>query len=129
MTNLTFTAGAMLTVIRPTGGHTYDKLGDALPSEASHEIGPCGIADTHGRINLEDDGTARWVGTVTVEVQVRGRGDNAILPDVQAGDKIRLPSGEIGLVVQPPEVPRNPFTGWIPYVRFTLASPGYAPAV
>lgn len=126
MTNLTFDAGATLTVVRPTSGPRTNKLGDRQPAQVSHPIGPCSIVDSHGRVNLGDDGTARWVGTVTVEVQVDNR--TGELPDVVAGDRIVLPSGEVAIVVQPPEVPRNPFTGWIPYLRFTLASPGYSPA-
>lgn len=127
MTNLTFDAGVTLTVLRHAR-NLDDKLGDAQPIESSHSIGPCGIIDSRGRVNLEDDGTARWVGTVTVEVQVDNHSDKP-LPDVQVGDKIRLPNGETGLVVQPPSVPRNPFTGWIPYLHFVMATPGYVPAL
>lgn len=117
--SLDFTAGATLTVKRATGASAYDKLGDAQPVDTSHEIGPCGLIDSHGQVNHNSDGTARWVGTVTVEAPPDS--------DVKVLDRILLPSGEEGLVIQPPERPRNPFTGWTPYITFRMATPGYTP--
>lgn len=122
MTNLFFDAGSMLTVTR---GGTTNKLGDVTDKAVSHQIGPCGIVDSRGNVNLEEDGTARWVGTVTVEVQIDS--DSGELPDVKVTDQIILPNGDTGIVIQPPEVPRNPFTGWVPFLRFSMSTPGYKP--
>ena len=119
MTDLDFPHGATLTVMR-ANGPSYDKLGNLADTTESHEIGPCSIVDQHGTIDYAEDGTARWVGTVDVQAPPQS--------DVKAADKIRLPNGDVALVVKPPERPRNPFTGWTPFIQFTIAAPGYTPA-
>lgn len=117
MTDLFFDAGATLTVV-PLAG--FDMFGDPLGYAEEYDIGPCSIVDSHGQVQQSEDGHARWVGTVDVQAP----------PDtkLKVTDKIRLPNGTIGVVTQPPEKPVNPFTGWAPFVRFTMASPGYTPA-
>lgn len=115
-----FPHGALLTVVRPTGTIAYDKLGDRLPVEESHQIGPCSIVDSHGQIDLSDEGNPRWVGTVDVEAPPSN--------DVRVTDRVKLPNGDVALVIKPPERPRNPFTGWEPFVKFTLSYPGLTPA-
>lgn len=120
MNSLQFDNGSTLTIVRVSDGPTWDKLGDRQNTEISHAVGPCSIVDSHGRVNLNDDGTAQWVGTVTVEAPPES--------DVKVTDRVILPSGEPALVVQPPERPVNPFTGWCPFLKFTLASPGYVPS-
>lgn len=115
--SLDFTAGATLTV-RRSEGEAFDRLGDKQALDTTHEIGPCGIIDSHGQVNHSEDGTARWVGSVTVEAPPDS--------DVKVLDRITLPSGEEGIVIQPPERPRNPFTGWTPFITFRMATPGYA---
>lgn len=117
---LDFPHGSILQVIRPVTV-AVDKLGDRLPTEAAHNIGPCSIVDSHGNIDYADDGTARWIGTVDVEAPPGS--------DIRAADRVRLPNGDIALVVRPPERPRNPFTGWEPFVKFTLTAPGMTPAL
>ena len=119
MTDLDFPHGANLTVMRPTGP-SYDKLGNVADATESHTIGPCSIVDQHGTIDYAEDGTARWVGTVDVQAPPES--------DVKAADKIALPNGDVAIVVKPPERPRNPFTGWTPFIQFTIAAPGYTPA-
>lgn len=119
MTDLDFPHGAHLTVMRSTGP-SYDKLGNVADATESHTIGPCSIVDQHGTIDYAEDGTARWVGTVDVQTPPES--------DVKAADKIALPNGDVAIVVKPPERPRNPFTGWTPFIQFTIAAPGYTPA-
>lgn len=116
MSHLEFDAGSTLTILR-SSGPSWDKLGDRAPQEQSHEIGPCSIVDSHGQVDLATDGTARWVGTISVEAPPAS--------DVRVTDKVRLPNGLVAMVVQPPVRPVNQFTGWSPFVQFTLASPGY----
>lgn len=115
-----FPHGAELTVVRPTGATAYNKLGDRMDTEVSHQIGPCSIIDSHGQVNHADDGTARWVGTVDVEAPPD--------TDITVTDRVILPNGDTAMVVKPPERPRNPFTGWVPFTKFTLSSPGLTPA-
>ena len=114
MTDLDFPHGAHLTVMRSTGP-SYDKLGNVADATESHTIGPCSIVDQHGTIDYAEDGTARWIGTVDVQAPPES--------DVKAADKIGLPNGDVAIVVKPPEWPRNPFTGWTPFVQFTIAAP------
>lgn len=116
---ITFDHGATLIVYR-SATVAYDKLGDRLPTELSHTIGPCGLVDSHGNVEIDTDGLAKWVGTVDVEAHPDA--------DIQAGDRVELPNGDRALVITPPERPMNPFTGWRPYCKFTLASPGYVDA-
>lgn len=116
MSDLYFNAGATLTVHRDKG---YTKLGDPIAGSGSHTIGPCSPVDTHGHVDYENDGTAKWVGTV----QVQAPADS----DVQVNDEITLPNGERGRVTEPPTRPVNPFTGWSPFIQFTIATPGYSP--
>jgi hypothetical protein len=117
---LDFPAGSTLTVIRPTDT-PYDKHGDRQAVTVSHTIGPCSIVDSHGQVNHADDGTAKWVGTIDVEAPPG--------TDVTIHDRIRLPNGDVAVVIRPPERPRNPFTGWEPFVKFTLTAPGTTPAL
>lgn len=119
MTDLDFPHGANLSVMR-SSGPVYDKLGNMSDATEVHEIGPCSIVDQHGTIDYAEDGTARWIGTVDVQAPPES--------DVKAADKIGLPNGDVAIVVKPPERPRNPFTGWTPFVQFTIAAPGYTPA-
>lgn len=119
MTDLDFPHGAHLTVRRSTGP-AYDKLGNRADTAEEHTIGPCSIVDQHGTIDYAEDGTARWVGTVDVQAPPES--------DVKVTDKIELPNGDVAIVIKPPERPRNPFTGWTPFIQFTISAPGYTPA-
>lgn len=119
MTHLHFEAGSMLNVLR-NHGESWDHLGDKVINETVHPIGPCSIVDSHGRVELANDGVAKWVGTISVEAPPDS--------DVHVLDRIQLPNGVVAMVVQPPERPVNQFTGWCPFVKFTLASPGYLPS-
>lgn len=119
-TDLDFPHGSTLTVLRTTNEVAYNDLGDTFDTEESHDIGPCSIVDTHGTINYTEDGAAKWVGTVDVQAPPEA--------DVKVTDQIILPNGDKAIVIKPPERPRNPFTGWTPFIQFTLAAPGYEPA-
>lgn len=115
--DLSFPAGAMLPVTRRAV--TYDPLGGSTPEiQSVGVIGPCSTVGTHGQYSNDDaNGRGKWVGTVDIQAP----------PDrdiVKAGDFIELPSGELGVVTTTPDRPVNPFTGWAPYIRFTIANPG-----
>lgn len=116
--DLSFPAGSMLTVER-VGAVAYDNMGDRLDTSTSHNIGPCSVVGSSGRVDWEQDGSARWVGTVDVQAPPEA--------DVMVTDRVHLPNGEYGVIVTPPQRPRNPFTGWTPFIQFTMSTPGYTP--
>lgn len=118
--DLDFPHGAELTVLR-SDGESWDKRGNRTVKLVSHQIGPCSIVDSHGQVDLDADGIAKWVGTVSVEAPPE--------TDIRVTDNVQLPNGVVAMVVQPPERPVNPFTGWCPFVKFTLATPGYRPSM
>lgn len=120
MTTLDFPHGSTLTVLRAKEQQPYNHLGDVADVEESHTIGPCSIVDQAGNFDYAANGTAEWIGTVDVHAPPE--------TDVKATDKIRLPNGDTAIVIKPPKRPVNPFTGWAPFVQFTLAAPGYTNA-
>ncbi|QOH59891.1 hypothetical protein C6Y44_27765 (plasmid) [Rhodococcus rhodochrous] len=77
----------------------------------SHQIGPCAIGKSWAGRNVED-GERR---TNRVSVTSTNTDD-----DVRGRDRIELPNGRIVNISGDPMVPRNPFTGWTPGLRFTL---------
>ncbi|CAB0503248.1 hypothetical protein CIP107538_01307 [Corynebacterium diphtheriae] len=118
-TPLDFPNGATLTIKR-VGKIAYDDLGDRINTTSEHTIGPCSIVSTNGHINWEDDGTNRWVGTIDIQAPPQS--------DVIATDRVYLPNGAYGIIINPPIRPKNPFTGWEPFTQFTIATAGYTPA-
>lgn len=116
--SLDFPHGATLTVLRPV--ETYSRLGDKAETTTTHTISPCSIVDSHATMNRPDNGEGAWVGTVDVTAPPGA--------DIQHNDRVRLPNGDMAIVVKPPERPVNPFTGWQPFTRFTLANAGYSPS-
>ena len=115
---LDFPHGATLTVHRAE--ETYSRLGDKAETTTTRAIGPCSIVDSHATLNREENGEGAWVGTVDV----------AAPPgvDIRHNDRVVLPNGDVAVVIKPPERPVNPFTGWTPFIRFTLANAGYTPS-
>ncbi|WP_192379251.1 hypothetical protein [Rhodococcus rhodochrous] len=118
---LHFPAGSMLWVFRAV---EFDQHGDpVLPDPLrpnvdivdgylrSHQIGPCAIGKSWAGRNVED-GERR---TNRVSVTSTNTDD-----DVRGRDRIELPNGRIVNISGDPMVPRNPFTGWTPGLRFTL---------
>ena len=111
--------GSMLKVIRPDT--SYTKLGDKSDTTSIvGEIGPCSIVDSHGQYDHAKTGVAPWVATIDVVAPPDS--------DIRHEDMVQLPNGDKAMVVKPPERPVNPFTGWTPFIRFTLAAPGHTPA-
>lgn len=119
MTDLSFREGSFLTVNRTAGVETRDKRGNLKATEESHPIGPCSTLTQKGTFAADKDGHSKWVGTVDVQAPTNS--------DITERDTITLPNGQKAIVIKPPHRPTNPFTGWSPFVTFTIAAPGYTP--
>lgn len=105
---MNFGAGQMVTVHRTK----RDAYGDPLPGEGQHEIGPCAIAVTEQQMNTDGEGPrARTVYVVSAPTD----------SDIRESDRVTMPDGTPAVVTKAPKRPRNPFTGWQPFVRFEAA--------
>lgn len=103
-----FDYGHMLTVRR--GG--VDEYGDPIGWDDSHQIGPCAVRESEQQINTDGDGPRnRTVYTVSAPPE----------SDVKETDRVVMPDGTEAVVTVAPSRPRNPFTGWQPFVRFTAS--------
>ncbi|MBQ7804824.1 MULTISPECIES: hypothetical protein [Rhodococcus] len=101
-----FPAGSMLTVLRAPevdvhGDGDYEEIGS---------IGPCDSPRLPGghQGNRQD----RDTNTIPVSAPVGS--------DVRKSDRIKLPDGTIASITSDVEPQTNPFTGWTPFIRFTL---------
>lgn len=113
---MTFPFGAMLTVLRDTAAPgVLDKMDSRKPQTASHPIGPCSLAESNGNFERDGENAGKWIGSITVNAPVGS--------DITELDRVQLPNGTIGVVSVPPVTPTNPFTGWSPFVQFTLSTP------
>ncbi|MFI6168841.1 hypothetical protein ACIBCN_18820 [Nocardia sp. NPDC051052] len=106
MTDLYFTAGVMLTVLRAPA---LDPHGDGDYAE-HHQIGPADIPVTSSSDLRVGDSRA----TRTVPVRIPAG------QDIRFTDRVRLPGGTVCAVTSHPDTPANPFTGWRPFTYFTL---------
>jgi hypothetical protein len=107
MTDLDFPTGSMLTVFRAP---ELDPHGDGEYAE-SHQIGPADIAMSSVKPRKGGD-NSRALGLL----DVRAPADS----DIRKSDRVRLPNGDMCEVSSEPNHPRNPFTGWAPFVQFSL---------
>lgn len=105
---MTFGHGEMLTVRRVT----VDEYGDPVPGAAEHQIGPCAVKVSESQINTDGEG-ARNRTTYTVSAPPGS--------DIRETDRVVMPDGTDAVVTVAPTEPRNPFTGWQPFVRFTAS--------
>ncbi|WP_032380957.1 hypothetical protein [Rhodococcoides fascians] len=114
--DMDFPAGAMLTVQREAGknvhGDAVDEDGNVVEGGWSdrHQIGPCSISSSSA-INFKV-GDQRAIGSITVNAPTDA--------DVRKTDRIKLPSGHVASITSAIEYPRNPFTGWAPFLQFTI---------
>jgi hypothetical protein len=107
--DLSFPAGSMLAIIRAP---SYDPFGDGARA-IHHWIGPCDMPYLTGRgwqLHAERESRAHVV------IDIRAPADS----DVRKSDWVQLPSGVVVAVVSEPNRPRNPFTGWSPFIHFTV---------
>lgn len=105
---MTFEHGDMLTVRR--GG--VDEYGDPTPGASEHQIGPCAVKVSESQISTDGDGPRnRTIYTVSAPPD----------SDIRETDRVVLPDGTEAVVTVAPTRPRNPFTGWQPFVRFTVS--------
>ena len=111
---MNFPAGSMLTVLRAISGldEHGDPIGDGEYTEVG-EIGPCDCPRNSG--GHRDEGQDRDVNTIPVSAPVRSD-----QPRPLKTDRIRLPDGTVAAISSDVVAPTNPFTGWIPFIRFTL---------
>lgn len=105
---MVFDYGETLTVLR---GATFDEFGDRIGSDSSHTIGPCAMKRTEEKIDTGGDGPRN-----RLAISVTAPPDS----DITETDRVRLPDGKIATLTAAPVRPRNPFTGWQPFVKFTL---------
>lgn len=105
-----FDNGVMLTVIRSGSG--TDKFGDPIPGQdTEHEIGPCAVHQTESEFHRTGSGPrdrTRW--SITAPNTT----------DIRESDQVRLPDGTVGVLTAAPVWPKNPFTGWQPFCKFTV---------
>lgn len=107
---MAFPHGDELTIIRGGG---VDAFGDPIPGHSEHTIGPCAIAHREDVINVDGEGPrdrARIVVTCPPD------------SDVKEGDRVRFPTGHVAVITNAPVAPKNPFTGWQPFIKFTCSS-------
>lgn len=113
---LNFPAGAMLTIQREARknphGDAVDDDGNVIESGWAdrHQIGPCSIS-TSSSVNFKV-GDQRAVGSINVNAPTDS--------DVRKGDRVKLPNGTVCAISSAIDYPRNPFTGWAPFLSFTL---------
>lgn len=110
MADMDFAAGSMLTVER---GGEIDPHGDS-EYFFTHEIGPCDVPQTSSTTPSSDEAGRRVVSAI----QVRGPVDS----DIRKSDRVRLPNGVLCTVSSEPSIPKNPFTGWSPFIYFNLTA-------
>lgn len=111
---LYFPAGSMLAVIRAP---VYDPFGDGKRT-VDHYIGPC---------DMPYMSNARERGATSVREQRARAYIDIRAPagsDVLKSDWIQLPNGLIVAVISEPNSPKNPFTGWSPFVHFQVEEVG-----
>jgi hypothetical protein len=105
---LSFPAGSMLGIIRAA---VYDPFGDG-PRAISHVIGPCDMPYMPGRERSQ--GTRETRARAYIDVRAPAGSD------VLKSDWVQLPNGLVVAVISEPNSPRNPFTGWSPFVHFLV---------
>lgn len=105
---MTFDCGETLTVLR---GRELDEFGDPTGKERTHTIGKCAIRRQESRISRDGESLSDRA-TITVTAPPGS--------DIKETDRVRLPDGTTAVVTTAPIRPRNPFTGWQPFVKFTL---------
>ncbi len=108
---LFFPAGSMLGVIRAPA---YDPFGDG-PRVIHHYIGPCDMPYNEMRSMRETRETR-----ARAFIDIRAPTGS----DVLKSDWISLPSGLLVRVISEPNTPRNPFTGWAPFIHFMAEEVG-----
>jgi hypothetical protein len=109
-----FPDGSTLVVLR---AGAIDVHGDG-EHFLEHDIGPCDVPQVASSAADGDKGGGR----VVTQIQVRVSLVLDPNPDVVKGDRVRLPDGTVARVTSKPTTPRNPFTGWAPFLYFTLSS-------
>jgi hypothetical protein len=105
---LYFPTGSMLAVIR---AHSYDPFGDGARA-IDHWIGPCDMPYLSGREGMRSNRETR----ARAYIDIRAPSGS----DVLKSDGIQLPNGLLVAVIAEPNTPRNPFTGWAPFVHFMV---------
>lgn len=98
--------GPMLWVLRPK--LPADRFGDTT-YERHHQVGPVAVSDPGG--STESERQERVVSTISYTA--------APDADVRETDRIETEDGSI-YTVESVEAPRNPFTGWTPFITFTV---------
>lgn len=119
--SFTFPGGIILGVQRPVGGG-YDHFGDPIGEEWAwhHDIGPCDVPVKAMRMRGRAEERARAVWDIGAPVG----------SDVRKADRIVFPAGLLAPtelifpVIIEPEYPRNPWTGWQPFIHFQLEEVG-----
>jgi hypothetical protein len=110
-----FPAGIMLTVVRRGTANARDWQGDLVdPTEATHQIGPCDLKWILDRDDASEGNILELLGQITAPVG----------SDVLDSDLIRFPDGREFVVDGFVHSIPNPFTGWLPGVRFRIAKDG-----
>lgn len=104
-----FPAGSDLIVRRFPG---RDPHGDPIGEPSEHRIGPCDAPVTEG-MGPDQPHNPNLTNTT---LSIRAPSGS----DVKKGDEVVLPDGRKASVKSAPESPKNPFTGWAPFLHFNV---------
>lgn len=105
---LYFPAGSMLGIIRAP---VYDPYGDGKRA-VDHLIGPCDMPYVTGREAMRSTRETRARAWIDIRAPTGS--------DVVKSDWVQLPNGLVVAVISEPNTPRNPFTGWAPFIHFMV---------
>jgi hypothetical protein len=110
---LYFPAGSTLGIFRAP---SYDAFGDGA-RVVHHYIGPCDMPFMSGRESAMRGGKENRARSF---IDIRAPAGS----DVVKSDWVQFPNGLIVAVISEPNGPKNPFTGWQPFLHFMVEEVG-----